>query len=92
VPDRDFLFEVRVADRLRLDDMLTDVAGRLLGRLGYASEDVADVVASMDAELNRDEPGAADQCVVRFSAHEGELRIMISLAGGREWRRARPLP
>jgi hypothetical protein len=92
VADREFQFEVRVANRLRLDDLLMDLAARFLGRLGYASADVADVVASMGAELNREGPGAVDECVVRFSAGEGQFRILMSLAGGREWRSARPLP
>jgi hypothetical protein len=92
VPDRDFEFAVRVAEPFRLDEMLTELAGRLLGRLGYGDPDVADVVASIGAELDRGELGRADGRLLEFSTRDGQLQIVMSFAGGRTWRLARPLP
>ena len=92
MPHRDFLFAVHLADQFRCDDMLTDLAGQLLSRAGYANRDTADVVASMSAELDREAAGQAEGRRVEFSARDGQLQIVMSQTGGREWRLARPLP
>ena len=92
MPDRDFLFAVDLGGGCRFDDMLIDLASRLIARAGCADRDVADLVASMSVELEGQAAGQAAQRVVRFSAGDGQLQIVMSQPDGREWRVAWPLP
>jgi hypothetical protein len=91
VPNRDFLFAVDLAEGCRFDDMLIDLASRLITRAGCAHGDVADLVTSMSAELDRQAGSQAARRAVRFSAGEGQLQIVVFQADGREWRVGRPL-
>jgi hypothetical protein len=86
------MFALDLSDRARFDQMIDDVARNVLGHVGYGSETTGDLVALLRAALS---PGGAPgphRCRVQFSAHAGELHIVVSDVGGREWRTRRPLP
>ena len=51
MPDGEFLFETNVSDEVRLDDILGDLATRILGRMGYGTTVVEDIVCSVRAEV-----------------------------------------
>ena len=92
MPGHEFLFEVEVADQVRVDDMLVDLATTILGRVGYGSAVVEDLVRSVRAEVARCVSAGPLQCRVQFRARAGELQIVVTGSGGREWRNSRPLP
>lgn len=92
MPGHDLLFSLNLSDGPPFDEMLSGVATSLLGRLGYSAEAVAEISAVLHAALVQ---GAADgrrQCDVQFRVEAGKLQIVVSYAGGREWRASRPLP
>jgi hypothetical protein len=92
VPDREFLFAVHLSSPHRFDEMLMELASKVLDDAGYTNREAAELVASMQAELARSETDHPDGRGVQFRAREGELQIVISESGGRQWRMARPLP
>lgn len=92
MPDHDFLLDVDVSDQVCLDDMLEDLATRILGRVGYGTGVVEDIVRSVRAEVARCVADGPPQCRVQFRARAGELQILVTGSGGREWRNRRPLP
>ena len=92
MPDHDFLFDVDVSDEGPLDDMLDDLATRILGRVGYGTGVVEDIVRSVRAEVARCVSDGPPQCRVQFRARAGELQIVVTGSDGREWRNRRPLP
>ena len=63
----------------------------MLRHVGYGGEMTGDLVTLLRAAL-ADRRGRADQCRVQFTAHAGELDIVVSGVVGREWRTTRPLP
>ena len=92
MPDHEFLFEVDVSDEVPVGDMLGDLAAKILGRAGYGSSVVEEIVRAVRAEVARGVSGGRAQCRVQFRAGAGELQIVVSGAGGHEWRNSRPLP
>ena len=90
--DHEFMFALDLSDRANFDEMLDDVARNVLRHVGYGGEITGDLVALLRAALaDRRGPGP-DQCRVQFTAHAGELDIVVSGVDGREWRTRRPLP
>ena len=90
--DREFMFALDLSDRAPFDEMLDDVARHVLRHVGYGGEMTADLVALLRAALSHRRAPGPDQCRVQFTAHAGELDIVVSDVGGREWRTRRPLP
>lgn len=92
MPDREFLFALNISDQQYFDDMLGDVASSLLNHVGYSADAAGQIVAALHQALAEGAAGGRRQCDVRFSVGAGELQIVVSYVGGREWRTARPLP
>ena len=72
--------------------MLDDVARNVLGHVGYGCDVTGDLVALVRAALTESGVRGPRHCRVQFSAHAGELQIVVSDGGGRDWRTRRPLP
>ena len=86
------MFALDLPDRAPVDEMLDDVARHVLGHVGYGCDVTGDLVALLRAALTESGVRGARHCRVQFSAHAGELHIVVSYGGGREWRTMRPLP
>jgi hypothetical protein len=91
VPDT-FLFALKLSDEPRSGAMLDDVARCVLEQLGYAPPAVADTLAKLRVALKEGAHQGRRDCEVQFRAEAGQLLIVLSYAGGREWRIARALP
>ena len=91
-PAHQFLFALDLSDHAHFDDMLAEVAKNVLGHVGYGHDTTAELVALLHAALAEGAARVSHQCRDQFSAHGGELQIVISYGGGREWRTRRPLP
>ena len=87
-----FLFALDLSDHAHFDEMVAEVAKNVLGHVGYAHDTTAELVALLHAALAEGAAHASHQCRVQFSAHAGELQIIVLYGGGREWRTRRPLP
>ena len=72
--------------------MLDDLARCVLERLGYAPPAVADTMAKLRVALQEGADQGQRDCDIQFRAEAGQLLIVLSYAGGREWRIARALP
>jgi hypothetical protein len=92
VPNHQFLFAVTVSNQTGFDEMLADLAGCVLNQVGYGPEAIADMIGAIRAALAQRAAEGAPECETRFLAEAGQLLIVVSYAGGREWRTARPLP
>jgi len=86
------MFALDLSDRAHFDEMLDDVARHVLRHAGYGGEMTDELVATLRAALSHRRAPGPDQCRVQFTAHAGELHIVVSGVDGREWRTTRPLP
>jgi len=87
-----FLFAMKLSDEPRSDAMLDDLATCVLKQIGYAPAAIADTLAKVHAALPKGGPAGQRDCDVQFRADAGQLLIVVSYAGGREWRVACPRP
>jgi hypothetical protein len=88
-----FLFAVKVSDKPGLDALLRDIATCVLEQIGYAPPEIAETLAKVRAALQEEDADQGQRdCDVQFRAEAGQLLIVLSSAGGREWRVARALP
>lgn len=71
--------------------MLGDLAGCVLEQVGYARPAIAEILAKLREALEQGGTGGRE-ADVQFRAEAGQLIIIVSHAGGREWRVARALP
>ena len=92
MPAHEFLFALDLPDQVPFDEMLGEVARNVLGHVGYAYDAIAELVALMHAALAESAAHPPRHCRLQFSAHAGDLQIVVSYGGGREWRTKRPLP
>ena len=90
MPDK-FLFALKLSDEPRLNAMLDELARCVLEQIGYAPPAIADTLAKLRVAVQEGAKGQRD-CDVQFRAEAGQLLIVLSYAGGREWRVARALP
>ena len=92
MPDHEFFFEVDLSDEPQFDDMVRALVATILDHLGYPAGIASDTLALVHGELAK---GAADggrPCHIQFRAAAGELVLVVSYAGGHEWRTRQPLP
>ena len=91
MPDK-FMFALKLSGEPRLNAMLDDLARCVLEHVGYAPPAVADTLAKLRVALQEGADQGQRDCDVQFRAEAGQLLIVLSYAGGREWRVARALP
>jgi hypothetical protein len=91
VPE-EFLFALKLSAEPRCAAMLGDLATCVLENIGYAPAAIADTLAKLRAALEDVAHQGQRDCDVQFRAEGGQLLIVLSCAGGREWRVARALP
>lgn len=72
--------------------MLGDLAECVLKQLGYATPVAAELLAALRKALAQAGAGGALECDVQFLAEGGQLHMVVSSEGGREWRVSRALP
>jgi hypothetical protein len=88
VPAHDFAFALTLSGHAADTEMLNDVLRTVLAHAGYAGETLERLVRQVSRVREASPP--TDACAVRFEAHEGELRIVVSHAG-QDWRTTCPL-
>ena len=86
------MFILKLGDEARLDAMLGEVAASVLRHLGYADDASREVVGTLRDQLSRGIAQDPQKCDVQFRTEAGQLLIVVSFAGGREWRATRALP
>ena len=87
-----FLFDLKLADEPGFEALLDDVARCVLQQVGYAASEIADTVAKLRVAVQDNASQGRRECKVEFRAEAGQLFIVCSFAGGREWRMERALP
>ena len=87
-----FLFALKLSGEPRLNAMLEDLARCVLEQTGYAPPAIADTLAKLRAALQEGADQGQRDCDIQFRAEAGQLLIVLSYAGGREWRVTRALP
>jgi hypothetical protein len=92
VPNHEFVFSVTVSKQRGFDEMLADLAACVLNQLGYGPSAIAEMLGEVRGALARTSSGGALDCETMFFARDGQLTIVVTVPGGREWRTARPLP
>jgi hypothetical protein len=85
-----FLFAVKLSGEPRSNAMLDDLAACVLKQIGYGPPAIADTLAKLHATLRKGAAPGQRDCNVEFRAEAGQLLIVVSYAGGREWRVACP--
>ena len=91
MPDQ-FLFALKLSDGPRFDAMLGDLAKCVLEQVGYRPPAIADILAKLRVALQEGADRGQRDYDIEFRAEAGQLLIVMSYAGGREWRVARALP
>ena len=90
--DHQFVFALKLSDDHGFDALLGDLAECVLTRIGYATAVIADILAKLRETLEQGGTGKRRGTDILFRAEVGQLIIVVSQAGGREWRMARALP
>ena len=88
----EFLFALELSDEPDFDRMLTELTGALFAHVGYSKAAVEELRQALHGALTGGLSCDERRCDIRFCAHAGELQIVVSYAGGGQWRTARPLP
>jgi hypothetical protein len=91
VPEK-FLFALKLSGEPRLTALLDDLARCVLEQIGYGPPAIADTLAKLRVALREGADQGQRDCDVQFRAEAGRLLIVLSYAGGREWRVTRDLP
>ena len=90
---RDFLFALQLSGEPPFDDdMLGDVAARVLGSVGYGEDVVREVASFMRGALTKGMAGKLNQCEVQFVVEGRDLHVVVTCVGGQVWRTRYPIP
>jgi hypothetical protein len=92
VADHHFVFALKVSGHPRQEALLGDLAECVLKQVGYAPPAIADILAKLREALEQGSAGGVRECDVQFRSEAGQLLVVVSYAGGREWRVVRALP
>ena len=90
--DHQFLFALKSSDQPQFTEMLSALAWCVLEQVGYAVPDIADILAKLRDAVEQDGTEESSGGDVQFRAEAGQLIIVVSYPGGREWRMERALP
>jgi hypothetical protein len=88
----EFTFSLALSQEPRPDPMLAELATAVLHHVGYAQDDVSDLVATLERALAGAGANGCRRCEVAFQAHGGELQVALTLDDGVQWRTSRRLP
>jgi len=86
----EFLFALELSDEAHYDAMLADVAKVVLGHVGCERD--AALRDELRAAFASGQARGHKRCDVRFTAHAGELLVVVRYSGGAEWRITRRIP
>jgi hypothetical protein len=92
VPVHDFLFALELSDEAWFDAMVAELAGTVLGHVGFTAPAIDELTNGLRGALSAGAGRGQKQCDVRFRAHSGELKIVVSFQGLSEWHTTRALP
>ena len=90
--DHEILFALELSDEAGFGGVLADLTRSVLAYVGFAAPAIAELTASVAAELADGAARGRRRCDLQFLAHAGELEILVSYDGGVPWRTTRPLP
>ena len=90
--DHQFLFALKISGHPQQVALLGDLAECVLKQVGYAPPAITDIVAKLRDALEQGSSGGVRECDMQFRSEAGQLLIVVSYAGGREWRVVRALP
>ena len=89
--DQDFVFALDVSADGGSDQMLSELTHTVLRQIGYPAEAIDALAGELrTAVAGRHSDGT--RVDVRFRSSAGQLEIVVSGAGGADWRTTRALP
>jgi hypothetical protein len=88
----EFLFAMQLSDEPHFDSMVIELARAVLLYVGYQAPAIDELGDVLSRAIAKGASNGHRRCEVRFRAHEGEMQIVVSYAGGGEWRTTRALP
>ena len=88
----EFVFALELSDEPHFDVMLAELANAVLAHVGYQTPAIDELRGTLRHALATGLSNGQQRCDVQFRAHAGELQIVVTYAGGAEWRTTRALP
>jgi hypothetical protein len=92
VSAHDFSFALELSDDPQYDTMLAELAGAVCAHVGMTADAAAQLTGDLRKSLADAAARGAQRCDVRFQSHGGALDVVVSFAGGGEWRTTCALP
>jgi hypothetical protein len=92
VAAHEFLFALEVSDDAGFGGVLADLTRSVLTSVGFGAPAIAELTATVAAQLADGAARGQRRCDLRFLAHAGDLQIIVACDGGTPWRMTRPLP
>jgi hypothetical protein len=87
-----FLFALQLSGEPPFDEqMLGEVAARVLGSVGYGEDMAREVAAFMRGALAEGTAGGSKACEVQFAVEGRDLHVVVTCGGGGQWRTSYPL-
>jgi hypothetical protein len=87
-----FLLSITVPQAAQYHGLLCEIAEGLLAQIGFDPSEAVTIVDAFRAGIDRDAATGARPCDAVFRTEAGQLVIVVTGAGRREWRLAHPLP
>jgi hypothetical protein len=87
VPAHEFLLAIDLCNQHQCHPMVQRITADVLAHFGYGADTIGPLVSSLDDVLS-----GAGQRRIEFRARGGELEIVVSGEGARDWRTSRRLP
>ncbi len=88
----DFSFALQLSDEPHYDSMLAELTGVVCAHVGMTSHAIGQLTHDLRNTLSNAVARGSRRCDVRFRAHGGSLEVVVSFAGGGEWRTTSALP
>jgi len=91
VTDQQFFFQIELTGRPDSNDMIRDLASRVLGQSGCGADTVPAILSALQTAVARTIAVGASTCRLKFVVHHGRLDIAVSSEGGPPWQTSHPL-
>ena len=88
----DFSFALELSDEPRYDSMLAELAGAVFTHVGMTADAAGQRTGDLRKALSAAAAGGSPRCEIRFRSHGGALDVVVTFAGGGEWRTTCALP